>query len=147
VKTAIPESSAEPIVDLLRLLLDPPAVVRARCDAAMLGPLAEFLRRPGKGLRRDLVEATYRIGGCNAAAPLELTARGGPSLHLLIGTPLAINAGNWLCFAAFALIDRLAVSAEVRARIHRAVNETVLACHAGQSLDLRSKRWWPLSRS
>lgn len=129
-------------------------------DRALLGPAAEFLRRPGKAMRARLCELGWRgAGGAPDALPPALPwivellhagslivddvqddsdeRRGAPALHRLVGTPLAINTGNWMYFWALALVERLpGVAAEARAALASAALRTMLACHQGQALDI-----------
>jgi|GEM_PF-394887 len=72
--------------------------------------------------------------------------RGGPCLHLLHGTPLALNAGTWMYFWAIDLVQKVPVEAAVQESLRRAVVETMYGCHLGQSLDL-SVRVGALPRS
>ncbi|HEY0255203.1 MAG TPA: polyprenyl synthetase family protein, partial [Kofleriaceae bacterium] len=120
--------------------------------AALAGPAAEFLSRPGKALREMIVTAGWTLGGGVGACPSELPLalellhagslviddvedgsterRGRPALHCLVGTPLAINTGSWMYF--WALAELAAVDAELVAVAARAL----VRCHQGQALDL-----------
>jgi len=62
--------------------------------------------------------------------------RGAPCLHLLHGTPLALNAGTWMYFWAVDLVRQVPVDATVQESLRRALVETMYGCHLGQSLDL-----------
>jgi geranylgeranyl pyrophosphate synthase len=62
--------------------------------------------------------------------------RGGPCLHLLHGTPLALNAGTWMYFWALELVHQVPVEARLRESLRRALVDTMYGCHLGQSLDL-----------
>jgi geranylgeranyl pyrophosphate synthase len=131
-------------------------------ERALLGPAREFLRRPGKRFRGQLVESCWLLaGGAAEAMPAELplvvellhagslivddiqdgsaTRRGAPALHHVYGTALALNTGNWMYFWPLALIDRLGLGSERTAELHRRVRQTLLCCHQGQALDLALK--------
>jgi geranylgeranyl pyrophosphate synthase len=134
---------------------------RALWRAALYRPLREFLSRPSKALRASLVDASYRIAGGREACPAELglivevlhagslivddiedgslERRGGSALHCELGLPRALNAGNWLYFWAFALVERLKLGPHVELAVHRWLSRTMLACHYGQSLDLEAR--------
>jgi len=62
--------------------------------------------------------------------------RGGPCLHLLHGTPLALNAGTWMYFWALELVQQVPLVASLQERLRRALADTMYGCHLGQSLDL-----------
>lgn len=125
---------------------------------ALYAPLHDFLHRPGKEFRAELVEVCWRLGGRKDSPPLELLLvvealhagslivddiedasterRGRPALHHIYGMPTALNAGNWLYFWPFRLLDRLDVSSELKAAAHRMTTRVLLECHYGQALDL-----------
>ncbi|MFT3697941.1 MAG: polyprenyl synthetase family protein [Kofleriaceae bacterium] len=120
--------------------------------AALAGPAAEILARPGKALRELIVQAGWVLGGgrgeCPPQIPLALEVlhvgslviddiedgsterRGGPALHCLVGEPLAINTGSWMYF--WALAELSAIDPELVAIAARAL----VKCHQGQALDL-----------
>ncbi|MDB4987061.1 MAG: Polyprenyl synthetase, partial [Myxococcaceae bacterium] len=99
-------------------------------ERALYGAAREFLGRPGKAFRTRLIEGCFALlaqdGERVPAAAVEtiellhggslivddiqddaLTRRGSPALHQLIGTPRALNTGNWLYFVALARLDAL----------------------------------------
>lgn len=123
-------------------------------NAALVGPAAAFLVRPGKDLRARLVRAGWLLGGGNPASnpdeiaqTIELihagslivddvedasdTRRGAPTLHRLVGEPVAINTGTWMYFWALAELGNLGIPGAVE----RAVR-SLARCHQGQALDL-----------
>lgn len=135
--------------DVLQKLLAP----------ALHEPLRDFLGRPGKEFRARLCERAFAIaGGAQGALPPELPLalealhagslivddiedgsterRGAPTLHRLVGTPVALNAGNWLYFLPQRLIARSGLSGTVRLALHERMAECLLSCHEGQALDL-----------
>lgn len=127
-------------------------------ESALVGPLREFLGRPGKGVRQSLVESAFEMVGGGGAPPREASfivellhagsliiddiedasavRRGGPALHRLVGEPLAINTGSWLYFHAEELASRLGLEPSLELELRQAVGRAVLACHTGQALDL-----------
>ena len=132
---------------------------RVLWERALLGPLREFLSRPGKQLRARLVELGFTLGGGAAhTLPAELPLlieilhagsliiddiedgseqrRGLPALHRLHGVPVALNAGNWLYFWPQVLLAALPLPARARLHAHERIAECLLRCHEGQALDL-----------
>jgi geranylgeranyl pyrophosphate synthase len=125
---------------------------------ALYVPLRDFLSRPGKAMRAELVTSTYRLAGGKGSPPLELPLcvealhagslviddieddsterRGMPTLHRVYGLPTALNGGSFLYFWAFELLDRVPMAPEVRAAAHRVVTSSLRECHYGQALDL-----------
>jgi geranylgeranyl pyrophosphate synthase len=65
--------------------------------------------------------------------------RGGPTLHKMVGLPLALNAGNWIYFYAFESVKKLNLPATLRSQIYEEVHETLLAAHYGQALDISAR--------
>jgi geranylgeranyl pyrophosphate synthase len=132
-------------------------------QGALLGPLSELLRRPGKEFRSRLVEVAYEVSRAHASPPMpkglpllvevlhtgsliiddieddSKYRRGRPALHVLVGVPLALNAGNWLYFMPHSLLEQLQLAPEVELRIRRIIDRSVLRCHYGQALDLSVK--------
>jgi len=128
-------------------------------EQALLGPVREFLRRPGKAFRAQLVDAAWRVaGGAPGQIPKALPLvvelihagsliiddiedgsderRGAPALHRIYGTPAALNAGNWLYFFPLRLISRLGLDAPVELALLRRATATLARRHEGQALDL-----------
>lgn len=160
-RPAAPPLLAEALDDAWpRLDLDP-AVPAALWDDALVGPLAEYTRRPAKELRAAVCQLGWSLGGgagaVPPAVPLVIDAlhtgslviddieddaherRGAPALHVLHGTPTAINAGNWLYFFALERLEGLGGDAAMQLALHRRAIATLLACHHGQALDLRAR--------
>ena len=131
---------------------------------ALAGPAAEFLSRPGKGLRTSIVRAGWQLGGGAADAlpdrlPLVIEIlhagslivddiednseerRGAPALHKMFGVPLAINTGSWMYFWALAELGELGLSPTAELDAHRAAAMTLVRCHQGQALDLATRVW------
>jgi len=127
-------------------------------DAALVGPLVDFLERPGKEFRARLVRLGWQLSGRSSAPPPELPLilealhsgslivddiedesqlrRGAPALHCRYGLPRALNAGNFMYFWAIELLSRLGLPPITELSLHRAFSRTLLACHQGQALDL-----------
>lgn len=133
--------------------------------ASLSGPLLELLGRPGKAFRSRLVEVAYEVSRERRSEvppmPQELPLivemlhcgslivddieddseerRGGPSLHRVVGLPLALNAGNWLYFAPHRVLEAMKLPAGVELELRRAIDRAVLRCHYGQALDLGTR--------
>ena len=125
---------------------------------ALYAPLHEFLSRPGKEFRAELLQQCWHLGTRKDLPPPELSMvvealhagsliiddiedaslerRGRPALHHLTGVPTALNAGNWLYFWPFRLLEQVEASDQIRAQAHRLVTQVLLECHYGQALDL-----------
>lgn len=138
-----------PDADALRALLGP----------ALHEPLRDYLARPGKEFRARLCKRAFRIaGGAPHSLPDELPLalealhagslivddiedgsaerRGAPALHRQVGTPVALNAGNWLYFWPQRLVAQSGLSGRVRLQLLERMGDCLLACHEGQALDL-----------
>lgn len=127
-------------------------------ERALYGPIREFLRRPGKAFRARLVEASWEAAGGTEPPPKTLPLivelihagslivddiqdeselrRGEPTLHRVVGTPTALNAGNWLYFWPLRLISAMDLPERIELAVLRRAGETLLRCHEGQALDL-----------
>lgn len=134
------------------------AIARKHWDSALADPLRDFLTRPGKEFRAELVRASWTLAGAGGEPPRELplivellhagslivddiedesvARRGQPALHLRHGVAKALNAGNWLYFWPTSLLERLALAPATELALHRAVNRALLDSHYGQALDL-----------
>lgn len=144
-------------------------IPRRLWEQALLGPLRDFLDRPGKQFRSRLSETAWVIAGGDAAGlPGELplvvemlhagslvvddiedgstTRRGAPALHERWGVPIALNTGNWLYFWPHLVLARLRLPAARRLRLYEHAAVSLLRCHQGQALDL-SVRVFELSRA
>lgn len=62
--------------------------------------------------------------------------RGGPTLHLKYGIPVALNAGNWLYFYAFQKIREGVQNPVLRLQIFELMEQVLREAHLGQALDL-----------
>jgi len=128
---------------------------------ALYEPLRDFLSRPGKAMRSELVLLTYRVAGGKGTPPAELPLfvealhagslviddveddseerRGLPALHRIHGVPAALNGGGWLYFWAFELLERVPMPEHARASANRMVTRALRECHYGQALDLSTR--------
>ena len=157
-----PPAGAELLAALLARVAAPPAGVPRRAWVrSLVGPLREFLARPGKRFRDRLVALAYNLGGARGDPPPELPLvvellhagsliiddiedgsvqrRGRAALHRLVGLPTALNAGNWLYFWPSTLISEMGLAPGVELALHRAVAAAVCRCHEGQALDLGAR--------
>jgi geranylgeranyl pyrophosphate synthase len=131
--------------------------------SSLSGPLLEFLNRPGKEFRSRLVEVAFDVGSDLGSAPMPAHLpllveilhagslivddiqddskyrRGKPALHLVVGMPLALNAGNWLYFLPHSVLEELGLRPEVELQVRRVLDRGVLRCHYGQALDLGAR--------
>ncbi len=127
-------------------------------QAGMLGPLRHVLNSSGKRIRAELVGLAFQMSGGRGDLPaavvefVELlhagslviddiedgsdTRRGKPTLHRVVGTPLAINTGNWMYFSALEKLQDLPLSPDVLNQIMGWSLRTIRQCHEGQALDL-----------
>ncbi|HEU5055360.1 MAG TPA: polyprenyl synthetase family protein, partial [Kofleriaceae bacterium] len=147
------------LVELLERHLDGlDGVSRALWERALGGPAREFLRRPGKGLRGRLVESAFQLAGGDQVGPelpaalellhagslvlddiqdASLERRGGPALHRVCGTGVAINTANWMVFWSVQMIGQARFpTAAAAEEARRRAAATLVACHQGQALDL-----------
>jgi geranylgeranyl pyrophosphate synthase len=134
-------------------------VPRAIWNDALLEPLRDFLQRPSKRFRAQLVELGYRLGGGrDGGHPIELPLiieclhagsliiddieddsterRGAPALHYQYGLARALNAGNWLYFWPQVLLSQLPLGERARLNAHERLALCLMHCHEGQALDL-----------
>lgn len=139
-------------------------LIEDHLSRSLFNPLHEFLSRPRKSFRSQMVEAGFELAGgtdrTDEQADLLVRAsqavealhagslivddiqdnsevrRGEPSLHVQIGMPLALNAGNWLYFFASHLILDSSVSDAIKARCMQEMTDALLKAHQGQALDL-----------
>lgn len=146
------------LADLLAGLQSPAGVPAKLWDAALLGPLTEFLSRPGKRFRGQLTRLAWTLAGRLDDPPAELPLvvellhagsliiddiedgslqrRGRSALHRLIGLPAALNLGNWLYFWPFELLRHMELPTAVELAATRVCLDAVRVCHEGQALDL-----------
>ena len=74
--------------------------------------------------------------------------RGKPAVHLLYGTDLSINTGNFLYFLPHVCIDSSNFSDDIKLAAYRYYNDSMTKLHVGQGLDIlwhRDKDYIPSS--
>ena len=145
--------------------LDDMAPVEKILSAALLTPIAELISNPGKRVRGQLVPLCYRLASdeflpsiaamrrCRSfadavefihAASLIVDdiedgssmRRGRPALHIQYGTPVALNAGNWLYFWPHELLKDAGLPADRLLFLYEHCHRTLLRAHFGQAIDL-----------
>ncbi len=121
-------------------------------------PAEHFLERTGKRIRNSVVELVFAMAGGSGYVPPCLgeaiewlhagslviddiqdespLRRGHPSLHMQIGVPLALNAGNWMYFQALEKLFDDSLNRSLQNQLVHHLVRTALRCHRGQSLDL-----------
>jgi geranylgeranyl pyrophosphate synthase len=129
-------------------------------QSALIGPAQEFLRRPSKQIRGQLVELGFTLAGrevdperCALGAEVLETIhagslvvddiqdesrfrRGQPALHRQHGVPLALNVGNWLYFWPLERLPQCGLPPEQELRLYRICHRALLRAHFGQAVDL-----------
>jgi len=137
---------------------DAPALAAATWDKALGDITRDILSRPSRQFRARMCTLAWRLADGAGEVPPALPflievvhagslivddiedgsreRRGAPCLHLLHGTPLALNAGTWMYFWALELVQKVPVGEQLRADLQRALLDTMYGCHLGQSLDL-----------
>ncbi len=129
-------------------------------NSSLYEPIEDLLARPSKQFCASLVRAGYLFirpsGGttlCTLLAEVlesihagslivddiqdgSRERRGSPTLHEKYGVPLALNAGNFLYFQPFSLIESLGLPERTELRVYRLCHEAMLNAHLGQALDL-----------
>lgn len=150
---ALELESGSPLLAFLRERFDEPLL-----DSALTRPLRDFLARPGKALRARLVAVAWELAGGRGEPPPELPLaiellhagslivddiedgsterRGAPALHVTAGLPTALNAANWLYFAAMELVGMLPLDERRALHALQRTNALLLRCHEGQALDV-----------
>ena len=135
-----------------------PALPAATWDRAVAEIARDILSRPSHQFRARMCALAWRLADGAGEVPAVLPflievihagslivddiedgsaeRRGAPCLHLLHGTPLALNAGTWMYFWAVDLVQQVPVEEPLREALRRALIDTMYGCHLGQSLDL-----------
>ncbi len=130
-------------------------------QAAIFNPLNHILQAEGKRLRAELIELSYQMAGGKGQVSNDLIEfiellhagslviddiedgsdmrRGQPTLHKVVGTPLAINTGNWMYFSAIEKLQDLPLDSAQLAQTMGEAISTIRRCHEGQALDLTAK--------
>lgn len=130
-------------------------------DKALLLPLKEFLNRPSKHFRGQLVQLGFNLVNekgigepCVKGAMKVLEAihaaslvvddiqdnselrRGLPTLHRTHGLAIALNSANWLYFWPLELIQGWDLPQEMKNQLILACNRALIKAHSGQALDV-----------
>ena len=139
-------------------------LIEEHLSESLFNPLQEFLTRPRHFFRSQLIPLGFELGGGpqpteaqedlmeRAGQAIESvhagslivddvqdeseTRRGQPCLHVEVGVPLALNAGHWLYFFAYRLIQDSEVAESVKTACLKEMTEALLKAHQGQALDL-----------
>lgn len=136
-------------------------LVNQLINHALHQPVHEFKRRQGKRIRGSMVQIIFEMAGgnrqvseaivesieCLHAGSLVIDdvqddsqcRRGEPTLHQVIGVPLAINAGNWMYFSAIELLTTASLPGYQQTRLVKAMVAAGRRCHEGQALDLYAR--------
>ena len=153
------ESELLPV--MLATLQPPHGVPDNLWESSFVGPLKEFLSRPGKMFRGQLSRLAWTLSGRADEPPAELPLvvellhagsliiddiedgslqrRGRAALHRVVGVPAALNLGNWLYFWPFDLIKRMELPPATELAATRVCLNAVKVCHEGQALDLSAR--------
>ncbi len=148
--------------------LETPAVKRI-IHECLHSPIEEFRSRPGKNLRAKLVKIGMSLSSPHEKQVPELDLkklqcaesiiegihsgslivddiqdesserRNAPSLHIIHGVPLALNAGNWLYFHALSQVQCLNLDSTEEKILLSEILDLMMKAHTGQALDLGSK--------
>ena len=141
------------------------AIIRRCLDQTLWKPAEEFLSRPSKRFRGQLVTHAFTLVSgrdsltveeqslCAKGAQLleqihagslvvddiqddSLLRRGKPTLHRLVGIPTALNTGNWMYFQPLEAIRHWGLDASTELRLYRACHFALVQAHHGQALDV-----------
>ncbi len=149
------------VAELLAAMKPPLGVPVKLWESSFLDPLTEFLSRPGKRFRSQLTRLAWTLAGRIDDPPTELPLvvellhagsliiddiedgslqrRGRAALHRVIGTPAALNLGNWLYFWPFKLLKQMDLPPAAELAATRVCLDAVRVCHEGQALDLAAR--------
>jgi len=130
-------------------------------ERSLHAPVRDFKCRQGKRIRSSLLQISYEMAGGSGPVPAAVSdaieslhagslviddvqddsilRRGESTLHQRIGTPLAINAGNWMYFHALQCLSDSNLPAGMRGRLLEAMIQTARKCHEGQAIDLHAR--------
>ena len=139
-------------------------------------PVEHFVSCRGKRIRAALLNLSYKIAGGQGDVPQEVSQaiewlhagslviddiqdgsasrRGRLTMHQQLGTPLAINAGNYMYFRAMEYLATSAMCESKRCRLLQEMVRIARICHEGQALDLSAridrlavKDWYQVAES
>ena len=143
---------------------DAASVIPSALRKTLLDPLHDLLRRPRKELRAAAVRLGYKLANGDAFEPRSIARcsrfsdavellhmgslivddiqdqsshrRGDDALHVRYGVPVALNAGNWLYFWPFRIIDEMRLEPSLRLAAYDSMHRALLRAHGGQALDV-----------
>ncbi|MEM6468220.1 MAG: polyprenyl synthetase family protein [Planctomycetota bacterium] len=124
-------------------------------------PVQNFVQQQGKRIRAGLLEWSHAVCAGTTALPSEIAEsielihagslviddvqddsserRSQPTMHRMLGTPLAINAGNYMYFRSLEILSQTPLTAEVRFRLVEELIRTGRVCHEGQAIDIATR--------
>jgi geranylgeranyl pyrophosphate synthase len=130
-------------------------------EQALLAHVDNFKARQGKRIRGTMVQLSYELSGSRGTIPAvivdaieclhagsliiddvqddSLMRRGEPTLHQVIGVPLAVNAGNWMYFRAVEMLSKASLPCDQRSKLIESMVTTGRRCHEGQAVDLHAR--------
>lgn len=131
---------------------------------ALFGPIKDFIERPSKNFRSEVVQLGYTLAAGKSPTGWEQHLchelsqaieyihagslivddiqdsskhrRGSATLHEKYNVPLALNAGNWLYFWPLDRLGALKTDSEMELALLRCAHRAMLRAHMGQALDL-----------
>jgi geranylgeranyl pyrophosphate synthase len=135
--------------------------------SALFDLLAEFASSRGKRIRGQLVKLSFRLVSYSPPSVLQIKQcrwcadvvelihtgsliiddiedgssirRGRPALHIKVGVPLALNAGNWLYFWGLEVLRMTELPDEKIFHLYEHCHRTLLRAHFGQAVDLSAR--------
>ena len=130
----------------------------------LTGPVEEFLARPKKDLRSELVRIGFMLyavekpsreqeadllilssmlewihGGSLIVDDIQddsMERRGQDCLHRLYGVPCALNAANWMYFEALKKLNDTSLNEGQKLRMYQLTLQMMSSAHEGQAIDL-----------
>lgn len=138
-------------------------VIEKYLQTSLIEPINEYLSRPKKEIRTQLVKLGYQWAKGDSSLPIPETVnlisdilevlhagslivddiqdesrdrRGQPSFHLLHGIPTAINSGSWLYFLSIQKAKALPLTDSQRHLIIDTILDTLFEGHIGQAIDI-----------
>lgn len=134
-------------------------------DRSLHEPVNQFIGRQGKRIRAGLTELSYKICRGAGELPRDLPnevaesiewlhagslviddiqddssqRRGIATMHREIGTPLALNAGNFMYFRALEVIAESTLPSLIQCQLTREMIRAGRVCHQGQAVDIAAR--------
>jgi geranylgeranyl pyrophosphate synthase len=147
--------------------LDDISPIKDSLRSALLDLVVEVASSPGKRIRGQLVSLSYRLISATPLSVIALKQcrwcadavemihagsliiddiedgscmrRGRPALHVKVGVPLALNAGNWLYFWGLEFLRMTELPDEKIFHLYEHCHRTLLRAHFGQAVDLSAR--------